>query len=130
MVVHNIKLIYDEADGTVKANRCSSPVRKGDLLNFECDLGPVRILMIPCEQFSAGEFSSGDSPVVVNTNKGFQVSAPRPLFATGIIAQQSDNHPYVVTGDGNRFLVPVAGRDTGPVPDLVVVMNWLATRPR
>lgn len=66
----------------------------------------------------------------ITTKRGFQVSAPRPLFATGIIAQQSDNHPYVVTGDGNRFLVPVAGRDTGPVPDLVVVMNWLATRPR
>ena len=66
----------------------------------------------------------------ITTKQGFQVSAPRRLFATGIIAQQSDNHPYVVTGDGNRFLVPVAGRDTGPVPDLVVVMNWLATRPR
>jgi hypothetical protein len=65
----------------------------------------------------------------VSTRQGFQVSAPRPLFATGI-AQQSDNHPYVVPGDGNRFLVPVAGRDTGPVPDLVVVLNWLARRPR
>jgi hypothetical protein len=66
----------------------------------------------------------------INTKQGLQASAPRPLFATGIIAQQSDSHPYVVSGDGDRFLVPVAGRDTGPVPDLVVVMNWLATRPR
>jgi serine/threonine protein kinase/Tol biopolymer transport system component len=66
----------------------------------------------------------------ISTRQGFQVSAPESLFATGIIAQQSDNHPYVVTRDGARFLVPFAGRDTGPIPDLVVVMNWLLTRPR
>jgi Tol biopolymer transport system component len=66
----------------------------------------------------------------IDTKRGLQASAPRALFATGIIAQQSDNHPYVVSGNGDRFLVPVAGRDTGPVPDLVIVMNWQATRPR
>jgi hypothetical protein len=65
-----------------------------------------------------------------NTKQGFQVGVARPLFPTDIVAQQSDNHPYVVAGDGNRFLVPVAGRDTGPVPDLVAVTNWPAARPR
>jgi serine/threonine protein kinase/Tol biopolymer transport system component len=66
----------------------------------------------------------------INMNQGLHATAPRPLFQTGILAQQSDNRPYVVTKDGNRFLVPVAGQDTGPVPDLVVVMNWPEARPR
>ena len=52
----------------------------------------------------------------INTKQGFQVSAPRPLFPTGIIAQQSDNHPYVVTGRWRRFLVPVAGREPARFP--------------
>ena len=66
----------------------------------------------------------------IDTKQGLHASAPRPLFQTGIVAQQSDNRPYAVTKDGSRFLVPVAGQDTGPVPDLVVVMNWPEARPR
>jgi hypothetical protein len=54
----------------------------------------------------------------IDTKQRLHASAPRPLFQTGILAQQSDNRPYVVTEDGSRFLVSVVRlptpRSSGP----------------
>lgn len=33
----------------------------------------------------------------IDTKQRLHASAPRPLFQTGIVAQQSDNRPYVVS---------------------------------
>ena len=45
------------------------------------------------------------------------------------LSQQGDNDPYVVTKDRSRFLLSIAGPDSGGSPDLAVVMNWPATAP-
>lgn len=55
-------------------------------------------------------------------NRGLQAAAAAAVNDTNF-------GPYVVTKDGSRFLVPVAGQDTGPVPELVVVMNWPEAQP-
>jgi hypothetical protein len=66
----------------------------------------------------------------IDTSRGFEASSPRPLFQTGIVAQQTDRNPYVVTKNGTRFLLPAAAPGSGPVPDLVVLVNWLSASQR
>lgn len=59
----------------------------------------------------------------IDTAKEFQASVPQPLFGTGITSTR-DNHPYVVSKDGARFLIPVIERVT-PTP-ITVTLNWPA----
>jgi Tol biopolymer transport system component len=59
---------------------------------------------------------------VIDTAKGTHTS-PQKLFKTGFTPTNT-NHPYVVTKDGNRFLIPVY--DSTP-SQMTVVVNWLAS---
>lgn len=59
----------------------------------------------------------------IDTAKDFNVTVPQPLFETGITSTEN-NHPYVVTRDGQRFLVPVT--DQSAAAQMIVVLNWLA----
>jgi serine/threonine protein kinase/Tol biopolymer transport system component len=59
----------------------------------------------------------------VDTAKDFKVTVPQPLFQTGITSTQN-NHPYVVTRDGQRFLVPLINQSAAS--QMTVVLNWLA----
>jgi len=59
----------------------------------------------------------------IDTTKDFQATVPQPLFRTGITSAR-DNHPYVVTKDGARFLFPVIERSTAS--PITVMMNWPA----
>jgi Tol biopolymer transport system component len=55
---------------------------------------------------------------------GFDTSPPRELFNTGIVASFLDRrNQYVVTRDGQRFLVNISAEDEGSAP-ITVVMNW------
>jgi eukaryotic-like serine/threonine-protein kinase len=58
--------------------------------------------------------------------EGIETSAPRELFKTGITGSflERRNH-YVVTRDGQRFLVNVSAEDENSAP-ITVVMNWEA----
>jgi Tol biopolymer transport system component len=59
----------------------------------------------------------------IDTAGGFRVTPPKALFPTGI-AQSGNNHPYVVTKDGQHFLVARnADADLSP---MTVTLNWLA----
>ena len=59
---------------------------------------------------------------------GLETSSPRELFNTGIVASifQRRNQ-YVVTRDGQRFLVNISAEDESTAP-ITVVMNWAAQR--
>jgi hypothetical protein len=57
----------------------------------------------------------------VDTAKGFDASVPQPLFQTGITSTQNNN-PFVVTRDGQRFLVPVV--DHSAAAQMTVMLNW------
>jgi Tol biopolymer transport system component len=57
----------------------------------------------------------------IDTAKEFTATVPQPLFQTGITATQNNN-PYVVTRDGQRFLVPVV--DQSAAAQMTVVLNW------
>jgi serine/threonine protein kinase/Tol biopolymer transport system component len=59
----------------------------------------------------------------IDTAKDFKVTVPQPLFQTGITSIQN-NHPYVVTRDGQRFLVPLSNQSAAS--QMTVVLNWLA----
>ena len=59
----------------------------------------------------------------IDATKDFHAAVPTPLFRTGITSFAA-NHPYVVTYDGERFLVPVVHRAT-PSP-LTVRLHWPA----
>jgi Tol biopolymer transport system component len=59
----------------------------------------------------------------IDTVKDFKVTAPQPLFQTGLTSTQN-NHPYVVTKDGHRFLIPVTNQSAAS--QMTVVLNWLA----
>ena len=45
----------------------------------------------------------------IDATKDFQATVPTPLFRTEIVSV-SNNHPYIVTRDGERFLLPVLER--------------------
>jgi eukaryotic-like serine/threonine-protein kinase len=59
----------------------------------------------------------------IDTAKEFNATVPQPLFQSGIAAIQN-NHPYVVTRDGQRFLIPVI--DQSAASQMTVVLNWVA----
>ena len=54
-----------------------------------------------------------------------EISAPKALFQTQVIRYEAPNR-YVVTGDGQRFLVnsPV---EAGSQTPITVVVNWIAS---
>jgi eukaryotic-like serine/threonine-protein kinase len=60
---------------------------------------------------------------VIDKATDFQASVPQPLFRTGITSAR-DNHPYVVTKDGARFLIPVIER--AMATPITVTLNWPA----
>jgi Tol biopolymer transport system component len=62
--------------------------------------------------------------VGIDTTKGFKAGVPLPLFQTGLVSV-ANNHPYVVTRDGQRFLIPVVLNPPGATP-ITVVLNWPA----
>ena len=59
----------------------------------------------------------------IDAAKGFQATVPEPLFRTGITSTR-DNHPYVVSKDGARFLIPVLER--AAATPITVTLNWPA----
>ncbi len=56
----------------------------------------------------------------IDTTKGFKSTVPAPLFKTDL--RRGDNHPYAVTRDGQRFLIPIRTEE----PSITVVLNWPA----
>ena len=60
----------------------------------------------------------------------FETGGPRALFDTGVRGLFLDrrNH-YVVTRDGQRFLVNVTAEDDSIAP-ITVILNWEATLPK
>ena len=57
----------------------------------------------------------------------FETGAPGALFNTGITASFIDRrNQYVVTRDGQRFLVNISAEDENSAP-ITVVVNWDAT---
>jgi Tol biopolymer transport system component len=59
----------------------------------------------------------------IDVTKGFQATVLHALFQTGL-PSLVNNHPYVVTRDGARFLIPVYERTvTAPIS---VTLNWPA----
>jgi serine/threonine protein kinase/Tol biopolymer transport system component len=60
----------------------------------------------------------------------FETDTPRALFDTGVrgLFLERRNH-YVVSRDGQRFLIVVSTEDDNVAP-ITVVMNWRATNPR
>ncbi len=62
------------------------------------------------------------------TPAGIETGPPRPLFDTGIRGGFTDRrNQYLVTKDGQRFLVNRSVEDENSAP-LTVVMNWEAAR--
>ena len=59
----------------------------------------------------------------IDTAKEFSATVPQPLFQSGLMSTLN-NHPYVVTRDGQRFLVPVI--DQSAASQMTVVLNWPA----
>jgi dipeptidyl aminopeptidase/acylaminoacyl peptidase len=54
----------------------------------------------------------------------FETGSPRALFNTGITASfVSRRNQYVVSRDGQRFLVNISAEDESPAP-ITVVLNW------
>jgi serine/threonine protein kinase len=60
------------------------------------------------------------------TETAFATSTPHVLFNTGITASSVDRrNQYVVSRDGQRFLVNISVEDENPAP-ITVVLNWQA----
>ena len=53
---------------------------------------------------------------------------PQPLFPTGLEAV-TDFHPYDVTKDGQRFLIPVLKEVPG-FNSITVITNWTSRVPK
>ena len=62
----------------------------------------------------------------VETTNGFKTTIPESLFATGISLVTL--RPYVVSRDGQQFLIPTAVDGRGP-PPITLVVNWPADCP-
>ena|SRR5436190_1734950 len=75
MSIHNIKLIHEVVNGvdSLTCHAHSWHVKKGDTLAFQSDAGPVHVLMIPGEPFSAAEYRTGDPEIQVNTEQPFRI---------------------------------------------------------
>jgi len=63
----------------------------------------------------------------IDTTKGFAATVPKELFQTSLVP--GANHPYAVSRDGQRFLIPVILNQPGATP-LTVVVNWPARLPQ
>ena len=58
----------------------------------------------------------------------FEAGSPRELFDTGYVNLPAGGHyhPYAVSPDGERFLVPrPPSIDVTSSPPIVVVLNWV-----
>ena len=66
--------------------------------------------------------------VEVNTVSTFETSAPKPLFATQVSGYNAPNR-YVVSADGQRFLVNSPAGELNQTP-ITVVLNWTSTLKR
>ena len=58
--------------------------------------------------------------VPIDTTHGFSAGVPQKLFATALFG--SNNYPYAVAKDGQRFLMPLPG----PPAPITVLLNWQA----
>ena len=63
--------------------------------------------------------------VSIDAGREFQAGAPQRLFETGITSTQNDG-PYVVSRNGQRFLIPVPDRSVNA--PMTVVLNWAVGR--
>ena len=59
----------------------------------------------------------------IDSTKGFAAAIPTELFQTSLVP--GAYHPYAVSRDGQRFLVPVILNHPGATP-ITVVLNWMA----
>jgi len=59
------------------------------------------------------------------STKDFRATVPEPLFQSGL-KSMANNHPYAVTKDGTRFLIPMTSRPHGAEP-LTAILDWPAT---
>jgi Tol biopolymer transport system component len=65
---------------------------------------------------------------VATSNNAIETGAPRELFNTGITGSFLDRrNQYVVTRDGQRFLVNISAEDENSAP-ITVVLNWGSAR--
>jgi hypothetical protein len=63
---------------------------------------------------------------VMATDTTLETGTPRALFNTGITASfVNRRNQYVVTRDGQRFLVNISAEDENSAP-ITVVLNWQA----
>jgi len=60
--------------------------------------------------------------VDVNAAATFETSAPKPLFPTQVSGYNAPNR-YVVTADGQRFLISSPAGETNQAP-ITVFLNW------
>jgi eukaryotic-like serine/threonine-protein kinase len=63
--------------------------------------------------------------VQVKGGSNLEAEAPRPLFDVAVPSSESGRNHYVVTGDGERFLVNTLVEDAVRSP-AAVVLNWTA----
>jgi hypothetical protein len=61
----------------------------------------------------------------INTTPTLDPGVPEKLFDTGLRNARTF-HPYGVTKDGQRFLIPVGRASLGSAP-ITIVLNWPAT---
>jgi dipeptidyl aminopeptidase/acylaminoacyl peptidase len=62
--------------------------------------------------------------VAVNATSTFETAAPAPLFKTQVSGYSAPNR-YVVTADGQRFLINGPAEEVSKTP-ITVVLNWTA----
>jgi hypothetical protein len=60
--------------------------------------------------------------VDINAGTTFEAGTPKPLFATRVSAFNAPNR-YVVTADGQRFLINSPAGEISHTP-ITVVLNW------
>lgn len=60
--------------------------------------------------------------VEINAGTAFEAGSPKPLFTTQVSAFNAPNR-YVVTGDGQRFLINSPAGEASRTP-ITVVLNW------
>jgi len=68
---------------------------------------------------------------VAGDSTAFEPGSPIPLFNPNYVNFQHPPgyHPFVVSPDGQRFLIPLAMAELseGPAPRIAIVQNWAAT---
>ena len=63
--------------------------------------------------------------VEVKTESTLETAAPKPLFITKVRSSNSTNR-YVVTSDGQRFLINAPAGDVGVAP-IILILNWASS---